>query len=498
MKRDILIGVDGGTGSLRAGFFDVHGNALSFASTPYPTKHEKPGWAEQSPADWWSAMRQSIRNGMKKAGVGADRILGLCAATTSCSVVLCNRDGTPLRDCLIWMDVRAAEESEEIEQKTGEKLSAEWMPAKLLWLKRHEPQNYNNAEVFCEYQDLLTYWLTGKWSININTSCNWCYDARKGGFAKDFYEKIGLSEAVLKFPADNIYSVGEKIGTLTPEAAEYLGLDECTIVANGGIDSSIGVLGMGVTAPGQIALMTGSSNLAMALTEKPILNDATVNLGPDMLIKGYYTAYRGQISSGSILNWFKDEFCKDLENPYETLGGEAKELPVGSEGLLVLDYWQGNKHPYLDAAVRGMFYGLSLNHTRAHMFRAIMEGVAFGTENLFKQFRENGYNVKQINICGGTTNSDLFLQIHADVSNVAVNVPKERQGVSLGAAISAAVACGIYIDLPQAVSEMVAFERVISPDSARHEAYAKIFAQYAKIYPLFKDWMHETAAAFPK
>ncbi|MNC32437.1 Ribulokinase [compost metagenome] len=171
---------------------------------------------------------------------------------------------------------------------------------------------------------------------------------------------------------------------------------------------------------------------------------------------------------------------------------EAENLPIGSEGLIALDYWQGNRHPYLDSKVRGMFYGLSLHHTRAHMYRALMEGIAYGTENLLVQFRENGFDVKEINIAGGTTNSDLYLQIHADVSNVIVNVPSEPQAPCLGAAICVATAAEVYPGLKEAVQAMVTFDKVIKPNPDNHARYKRYFEQYRKIYPNFKDWMHET------
>lgn len=496
LVRDVLMGIDGGTGSIRVGLYDLKGSPLGFAATEYNTKHIHTGWAEQSPDDWWQALKESIGTVLASTGISKDRILGLSTTTTSCSVVLSMKDGTPVRDCLIWMDVRAAQEVVDIAELTGSKLSAEWMPGKLLWLKRHERNNYDRAEVFCEYQDWMTFKLTGKWSININNSCNWGYNAREKGFAEEFYRKIGLEEAVSKFPGDHVFTVGDNIGMLTKEAADDLGLDCHTIVAQGGIDSSIGVLGMGVYEPGRIALITGSSNLAMALTEEPLFNEGKINTGPDNLIQGYYTSYQGQVSSGSILSWFKREFCRDLElegvSVYDYLNKEAENLPIGSEGLIALDYWQGNRHPYLDSKVRGMFYGLSLHHTRAHMYRALMEGIAYGTENLLVQFRENGFEVKEINIAGGTTNSDLYLQIHADVSNVIVNVPSEPQAPCLGAAICVATAVGEYPGLREAVQEMVTFDKVIKPNPDNQARYKRFFEQYRKIYPTFKDWMHET------
>jgi ribulose kinase len=500
MVKDVIMGIDGGTESIRVGLYTLSGALLGFADTKYETRHLYAGWAEQTPEDWWRALKESIGKCLTGCGVSKERILGLCTATTSCSVVLCMKDGTPVRDCLIWMDVRASQEVSDIADLTGEKLSAEWMPGKLLWLKRNERENYEKAEVFCEYQDWLTYRFTGIWSININNSCNWGYNARKGSFDEKFYAKIGMEEAVSKFPGQHVFAVGDRISTLSKQAAEALGLDCNTIVAQGGIDSSIAVLGMGVFSPGRIALITGSSNLAMALTVEPMFYEGTINTGPDNLIKGYYTAYRGQVSSGSILSWFKREFCRDLANDpavkgkgaYEYLDKEAEKIPVGSEGLIVLDYWQGNRHPYLDSKVRGMFYGLSLHHTRAHMYRSVMEGIAFGTENLFYQFRDNGFDIGEINIAGGTTNSELFLQIHADVSNVSVNVPMDHQAPCLGAAICAATAANIYSGLEEAVTEMVKFEKTIEPNYKNHMIYKEIFSQYRRIYPEFKDWMHKT------
>ncbi|MNM41921.1 Ribulokinase [compost metagenome] len=496
MERDVLVGIDGGTGSIRVGFYDLQGNSLGFAATEYRTTHLHTGWAEQSPEDWWNALKASLAKGMAETGITKDRIIGISTATTSCSVVLSMLDGTPVRDCLIWMDVRASQEVNEIEALTGAKLSAEWMPGKLLWLKRHEKENYEKAEVFCEYQDWLTYRLTGIWSININNSCNWGYNARDGAFAEDFYNTIGLEEAVSKFPDGHVYAVGDAVGTLTKEAADELGLGYHTLVAQGGIDSSIAILGMGVSEPGKLALITGSSNLAMALTDEALFNEGLINTGPDHLIPGYYTSYRGQVSSGSILSWFRREFCRDLEDVeegvFDYLNRQASELEPGSEGLIVLDYWQGNRHPYLDSKVRGMFYGLSLNHTRAHMYRALMEGIAFGTENLLVQFRESGFPVQEINIAGGTSQSDVFMQIHADVSNVTVNVPQDRQAPCLGCAITVAVAAGIYPGLAEATKAMVKLEKVITPNPEAHRKYRRIFEQYRKIYPGFKDWMHET------
>ena len=507
MSKKYILGFDGGTGGMRVGIFDKEGHELVFASTEYETKHEHAGWAEQSPDDWWNALRESIQKAIKQAGIGKEEIAALSYDLTCCSVMLCMNDGTPLRDCLIWMDVRSAKEAAEIAACGDPALkfngfgnvSAEWMPCKALWLKRNEPELYNKAEKVCEYADWITYKLTGKWTANLcNISARWYYDSATGGFPRSLYQKIGLEDVLDKYPQD-IRMIGDNLGTITKEAADFLGLSPDTIVAQGGVDAYIGNIGLGVIEPGKVALITGSSHLIMGLTDQYNYGKTGIfGPYPDNIVKGTGLVEGGQTSSGSIVSWFKRNFCKDLdateEGAYSILNREAAKLEPGSEGLLVLDWWQGNRTPYTDSNVRGNIYGLSLGHTQAHLFRAIMEGVAYGTENVFRSFRNAGYTVDEIYMGGGTTNSDLFMQIHADVSNVTVKVPENPQSPTLGSAILAAVAAGMYPDLKSAVNGMVRYSKSIKPNLENHEKYKKYFAQYQKAYDKFSDWMRETSA----
>lgn len=192
------------------------------------------------------------------------------------------------------------------------------MPCKLLWLSRNEPDIYQKAEIFCECQDYLTWYLSGLWSVNENTACNWGYNADEKGFPQQFYEKIGLADAVERFPSERCYAVGDVIGTIFPKRAEELGLLPDTILAQGGVDSSIGILGMGVYEEGRVALMTGSSNLTMLLTKEMMFQDSTINAGPSHLLPGYYTSFRGQLCSNAIIEWFRREIAQ--ENGPERFG----------------------------------------------------------------------------------------------------------------------------------------------------------------------------------
>lgn len=511
MGKKIVMGIDAGTGGVRVGLYTLQGEEIIFATTEYKTYHQNPGWAEQKPSDWWDCLCQSSKKAIETAGVDKEDIVSLSLDTTCCSVVMCMNDGTPLRDSLIWMDVRAAEEAELITKCEDPALkfngygnvSPEWMPCKALWLKKNEPENYAKAEKVCEFTDWYMYKLTGKWVGNLNNcACRWYYDAYNGGFPKSLYEKIGLLDVLDKFPQE-IVPVGTNMGTISPEAAAQLGLSEKTIVGMGGVDAFIGMLGLGVVKPGSIALITGSSHLILGFTD--VLKYANGMFGPypEAVVPDYSIIEGGQTSTGSIISWFKNNFCQDLiekgkkegKSAFDYLNEEAEKLEPGSDGLVALDFWQGNRTPYTDPNVRGMVYGFSLSHTRVHMYRAIMEAIAYGTENVFATFRENGVPVNEIYLGGGASNSDLFLQIHADVSNVVINVPENIQTPCVGSAILAAVAAGCYETIEEAANHMVKFSKIIEPNKENHEKYKQIFARYRAAYPEAGNWMRETTKA---
>ena len=507
MAEKYVVGFDMGTSSVRASIYHLDGKIAGTGVTEYPTYYPHPGWAEQKPSDWWNCLQQSMQEAFAESGVDKEDIVALSYDVTACSVMLCMEDGTPLRDCLLWMDVRSAKEAEDI-RATGDpalkfngygNVSAEWMPCKALWLKRNEPENYAKADLVCECADWVTHQLTGKWTVNMsNIAARWYYDKREGGFPKSLYEAIGLGDVLAKFPQE-IHDLGDDLGTITKEAAAFLGLSEKTIIAQGGVDAYIGCFGLGVISPGKIALITGSSHLHLGLTDTFHYTKGGV-FGPYPAdIRPEYGLFEGgQTSSGSIVSWFKNTFCQDLADKeggiYGELNREAAKIAPGSDGLLVCDWWQGNRTPYTDGKIRGNIYGLSLGHTQAHLFRAIMEGVAYGTENVFQSFREAGHKVDEIYMGGGTTNSELFMQIHADVSNVPINVPEDPQVMALGSAILATVGAGIYKTFEEAVEHMVRYDKRVEPIPENHAIYKKYFAQYRKVYDLFGDWMRETSA----
>ena len=489
MSKKYLLGVDGGTEGLRAGIFDVFGTPLAYASTSYQTQFPAPSWAEQDPNDWWDALGKSVRKAISDSGISVDQIAAMAVDTTCCSVVALDDSGNPVRPALIWMDVRSAEQAEQmvatgddallINSNGSGPVSAEWMIPKALWIKQNEPKNFDRAVTICEYQDYINLHLTGRLGASINNvSTRWHCDYSREGVPKSLLEKLDLVELAEKWPQD-VFRLGELVGRLTPRAAGHLGLTPDLPVVQGGADAQIGMIGLGVVKPGNLALITGSSHLHLGLSEKPFHGTGIWGTYADALLPGLHTVEGGQTSTGSVINWLKNLFG---ESDYEALNLDASKLPPGSENLIVQEHFQGNRTPHTDPNSRGAFHGLTLKHGREHLFRAAIEGVAFGSELILESMRTNGFFPEIIVVSGGATRSELWLQIHSDVSNLPLILTKNPDAPLLGCAILAAVGAEIYEDIPTAVEKMVQFDRVIEPNSQVNTEYQPFYEAYKASY----------------
>jgi ribulokinase len=494
-----FIGVDGGTESLRAGVFDAKGHPLAFAVAEYATQFPKPAYAEQNPNDWWKALGIAVRRALTEAKVSASSVAAICLDTTSCSVVVLDAKGDPLRPALIWMDVRSSEQAKRIAACGDDALrvngygpvSAEWMAPKSLWLKENERDVFKRASYICEFQDYLNHKLTGclVGSLN-NVSIRWHYDTSRGGFQRSLYEKIDLGEVLEKFPKD-ILAMGEPIANLTAPAAEHLGLPMSTPVIQGGADAYVAMIGLGVVRPGRLAFITGSSHLHLGLSASPLHARGIWGTYPDAVVKGLYAVEGGQTSTGSVIAWLRRLLG---EVDLDALNEGAAKLPPGAEGLVVLEHFQGNRTPHTDPDSRGVISGLTLKHGPAHLFRAVIEGVAYGSEDIFATMCQAGYRPLEFVMCGGATRSDLWMQIHADVSGVPIQLTKVPDAPSLGSAVLAAVGSGFYSSIPEACDHMVDYTRTIMPNMGKHERYKPLLEAYRATYQQLKDTLHQQAA----
>jgi FGGY-family pentulose kinase len=501
-----VMGIDFGTESVRVGIFDLAGSPVAFASHGYPSSYPQTGWAEQNPDDWWQALVAATREAMQTSGVAREGLVGLGTDATSCTVVLMDERFQPLRPAILWMDVRAASQARRI-ATTGHpamkyngygSVSAEWMPCKALWLKEHEPDNYRRAVRFGECIDWLTHRLTGEWVGSINTaSIRWYYDRAEGGWPEGLYDLIGLGDLLEKFPP-RVLDMGVAAGRLRPEVAAELGLPPGIPVAEGGADAFVAMVGLNALQPGKMAFITGSSHLILGQSATPLHAKGIFGAYTDAVIPGQYTVEGGQVSTGSVVKWFRDNFCSREADEarcrgvdtYTILNEMADQVSIGSEGLMVLDYWQGNRTPYIDPEARGIIWGLTLRHNTGHLFRAIVEGIAYGTEHILRTMRRHGFTASEMIGCGGPTRSRLWMQIHADVSNLPIALTAVPDAPALGSAILGAVASGKYPDVSSAADQMVHMANRIEPDPGAHQQYKFFVDQYIATYPHLRELIH--------
>jgi sugar (pentulose or hexulose) kinase len=485
---------DGGTESLRARIYDQRGECLGSQAIPYET-HFAPGRAEQNPADWWTNFVTASRGAIAAAGIDPAGIEAITYATTCCTVVALDENGEALRPALLWMDVRAHAEAAAV-LATGDPalalngngqgpVSAEWMIPKALWLKRNEPDIFARAHRICEYQDYLTHKLTGEWAASLdNAGLRWHYRSRDGGWALGLLEKLGLEDLEAKWPP-RVVAPGAVIGTLTAAAAETLGLRQSVKVVQGGADALIGMIGLGVHKPGQLAMITGSSHLQFGVTTAPLSAPGVWGAYADIVYPDRWIVEGGQTSTGSIINWLSRLTGGPLDFP--TLTAKAAALEPGCEGLLVQDHFQGNRTPHTDPLSRGAIVGLTLAHEPHHIFRAIMEGIGFGTRAILDAFDKAGYLGKEMTVGGGAAASELWLQIHADTSGLPVRVPRSPDAPSTGSAVLAGVGAGHFASIDDGIAAMVRPGHTIDPIPANVARYQEIYPRYLALYPALKE-----------
>ncbi|MDO4888208.1 MAG: FGGY family carbohydrate kinase [Actinomycetaceae bacterium] len=500
-----VIGIDMGTGSARAGIFDATGRQVGFGSARWATTHAQPGWAEQDPAEWWERTVEAVHAALTQAAIEPSQIEAISMDATSCTVVCLDADDAITRPAILWMDVRSVQEAERI-LATGDPalrlcgqgaVSAEWGLPKAMWIKDNEPEVFARTATICDETDWLVHRLTGLWTMSESHAAGkYFYDASAGGWPTSLYKAVGAMDILAKFPA-KVTAVGQIVGPLLADVAEELGLPAGIPVVEGGIDAYMGAIGLGVATPGRIALITGSSHVLTGQLDEPVYTRGIWGSFANATVPGYFTFDGGQVSTGVVVEWFLKNLAgashieseKTGESVYDILTRQAEQIPIGCDGLLALDHFQGNRAPHFDARSRGMFWGLTLHHTEAHMFRAILESICFGTEAIFEALRSAGAPVEEIIVSGGATNNRLWLQMHADVSNVPLVLTDVTEGPALGSAMVAAVGAGWYEDIPTASLAMTKTAEVIQPDPGAHERYRPYYELYTDSYLQMKDLM---------
>jgi len=388
----------------------------------------------------------------------------------------------------------------EVLRYCGGKISPQWMIPKGRWLARHEADLFAKARWIVDEADFFTLRLTGHMTASLNNAtAKWNYVRPLGGWPKDFLRAAKAETLAAKWPTD-VLPVGRPLGPIRAEIAREVGLSPETIVVQGGIDAHAGEIALGAVGAGDLALILGSSTCHMAQSPTPVFANIWGPY-PDALVEGMYTLEGGQTATGSIIQWLVERFGSEAvaqaktrsQDVYAYLDGLAEAISPGSEGLLVLDYFQGNRTPYKDPLARGTVVGLTLKHTLPHLYRAVVEGICFGTRQILDDMATHGFKLERVYAGGGGAKSRLWTQIQADVLGRPIHLPRDKETMALGAAIWAGLGAGVFRNYQEAIGRMVHIERAVAPRTERRDAYEALYRQYVDLYPVARSTMHALA-----
>jgi ribulose kinase len=479
-----VMGLDFGTGGVRAGLYDTQlGELVAVAEARYPTSLPRLGWAEQAPDDWWKALGEASRSLLSRAG--HPQVSAVCVSTTSSTVVVADAAGVPLRPAMLWMDCRASDEvaltstpPHPVMAYSGGANAVEWLVPKAAWLARNEPTCYARAEHICEALDFINFRLTGVWAASrLNACCKWNYDTVEQRFYPELFAALGAPGLLDKLPSE-VIPVGRAVGSLHPAALEHLGLRGEVVVAQGGIDAHMAMLGAGTLAPGNLLFIGGTSIVHLIHTPKRVDVPGMWGPYPNALLDDSWLVEGGQVSAGSVMDWLASKlFGLDELGQRQLIADAASALP-GDSGLLVLDYWMGNRTPYRAPDLRGAVLGLSLCHDRVQLYRAAVDGVALGSANVVRALEGSGVEINRVVAAGGIQKNPLWLQATVDACGLPFDVADEENLTLLGSAISALTAIGEQPNLLAAAQSHVAPVRRLVPDPRMHARYNEMLIRY--------------------
>ncbi len=530
------IGIDFGTESGRAVVLDLESGAeVSVSEVPYPSgvldrrlpgtgEELPPDWALQDPDDWVAVVEKGVPEALAAAGVGGDDVVGLGVDFTSCTVLPVTADGAPLCTLREWrsrphawpklwkhhaaqpvadrLNEVAAERGEDFLSRYGGKLSSEWYFPKLIELWLSDREVYDAADGFLEATDWIVWHLTGNERRNACTAgYKACWSERDGLPSTDFFEAAyqGFSDPAAKLGTE-FFTLGTSAGTLRSELAARLGLSDATAVAVGNVDSFVSAPGAGVAEPGTFVMVIGTSICDLVTDPREVRLPGITGVVKDGIVPGLYGYEAGQAAVGDMLAWFVDEIAPAAaggEDPYEAIEREAALLRPGETGLVALDWWNGNRTILADADLTGVIAGLTLSTTPRDVYRALLEGIAFGNRRIMDNFAEHGVELAEIVACGGVAEkSPLLMQLIADASGREVRVPDSGQIPARGAALFGAVAAGHFADIAEAISTTrPGTARSYVPDPDAKAVHDRVYAIYRELYDTLgrsrADLLHE-------
>ncbi len=497
----LVVAIDVGTSGVRAMLFDTTGAVLASAYEEFNSLFPSPSWVEQEAPNWWTTTCKVVGQVMRAGTFDPHDVAGISVTNQRETIVPIDAEGRPLRRAIVWQDRRTVPQCdhirellgrEEVYRTTGLTIDPYFSAPKILWIKQNEPDLFERTHKFLLVHDFVVLKMTGRTVTDYsNASRTMLFDIKRAQWSDRMLEALGIPEEKLPEPV----RPGTIVGELTGDAARHCGLAEGTPVVAGGGDQQCAALGVGVVKEGMIKTTTGTGTFMLAYSDSPRLDPEMRLLCSRHVVGDSFVVEASMFTTGSALRWFRDnlgrEECEEAEergaDPYDVMAQRAEKVPPGAEGVIHIPHFVGAGAPYWNPYARGVFAGLALGHTRAHLIRAILEGVAYEIRTNLDVVRSLGLDVSEMRVTGGAAKSDIWMQIQADVLGVPVIRTEVGEATALGAAILAATGVGLFSDVREAAGEMVRLRSRLEPVPDRREVYDRAFERYRRLYQSIAD-----------
>jgi xylulokinase len=487
-----FLGIDVSTTACKALLVDGQGAVIGTASTSQPVSTPHPLWSEQDPHLWWQGTGRSIREVLQKTGISGDQIAAVGLTGQMHGLVLLDQRGEVLRPAILWNDQRTAPQCDEIRsrlgferlvQVTGNDALTGFTAPKVLWVAENEPELYQRARHILLPKDYVRFRLTGEFAMDkADGSGTILFDLKQRDWSPEVLLALGI-------PAEWLpptFEGPEITGVVSAAAASETGLKAGTPVIAGGGDQAAGAVGVGAVEPGIVSLVLGTSGVVFAAADAPLIEPQGRLHAFCHALPGVWHLMGVMLSAAGSLQWYHDTIAASIS--FDELVGEARRVPPGSDGLLFLPYLNGERTPHPDPLARSAWIGLTTRHSRAHLTRAVLEGVAFGLKDSFELLRQSGLaDITDVRVSGGGAKSGLWASILASVLEMELTQVNTTEGAAYGAALLAGVGAAHWQDVPAVCRETIHITMRTEPEREGVNTYSQLYPIYRSLYPLLKD-----------
>jgi xylulokinase len=483
-----LMGVDVGTTATKIILIDLDGHVVASVKKPSTLLSQYTGWAEEDANQWWLNVQAGIPECIHKAGIDAGQIAAVGTSGMVPTIVLLDRNGQVLRNSIQQNDARAVEEIEYLRSKTnasdilyrtGSAITQQTISTKILWLRHHEPQVLDNAAHLMGSYEFIAHRLTGEFYLERNWALESGYFDL---YQEDWDDNLLALSTIDRNLLANVHWPSEVIGQVTAQAAKLTGLKTGTPVVAGSADHIASSFSSGLKSQGDLLVKLGGAGDIMISLDDILVEERLFLDYHD--IPGKYIASGCMASSGSLIKWFRNQFAPQLN--YSDLDKAAVTISAGSNGLILLPYFLGEKTPIQDPVARGTLVGLTLTHTQAHVYRAILEGISYGFYHHLVILAEHNMTPTKARCANGGARSELWKQVTADVLGICLEQVADHPGSSLGAAYCAGMGVGAFKDWGN-IERYIKISTITQPNPENHDRYQKLFGLYREIYESLKD-----------